>query len=302
MTSSNGLTLPQITTRLHRLEKQNVANILETGRLLELAFASFEYGDHAEFYKWADETVGIHGRMVRRFRAAWEFGQNVRTDGCKFGRHDLDKCNLSKTALYDLVELAASCEEPDDSDIEVVKEALAMAAKGRVTPAVIEDISDRQRQARVAKDAAERAAALAQDKLDHPENYVEPPSEVEEPEVEVESDPEPEVESTDDEEPEVEPEHEPPAELLEALETLINNRDEYSEDDWTAAVREIGGYVAMRGIIATLTAAIREEGGSSVKSAADRAEAQAEAKRLRQSRDPQGDAIAARAAEEEKAA
>jgi hypothetical protein len=136
---TNTESLSVIAGKIRSLEKKTIANIIESGRLLQVAFDRFEHRERDEYHQWIESEIGSSPRQVARYRHVFEFSQICQNG--KFGRRKIADLNISKSALYMLV---------DDQDVwpaELIKEVLKLATKSRVMPAQVNAIIAKHRAA-----------------------------------------------------------------------------------------------------------------------------------------------------------
>jgi hypothetical protein len=248
MTRINTESLPVLAGKLRALEKKTIANIIESGRLLQVAFDRFEHGDRDEYNQWIETEIGWSPRQAARYRNVYGFSQICQIG--KFGKRNIADLNISKTAIYMLAE-----EWPNDQMKAAIKEVLKLASKSRMTPETVSAI--------FAKHAVLEPTDVEPEPADViPEHDVEP----------VDAAPEPDVD-----EPDAEADDAPPApnELTRALE-IIGTHNVYSLL-WPSAAKLIDA-VELQGIIDTLQAVASQYFGSdALKVKADRAEARSRA-------------------------
>jgi hypothetical protein len=241
----NTETLPQLANKLRGLEKKTIANIIESGRLLQVAFDRFDHGDHEGYHRWIETEIGWSPRQVARYRDVYGFSQICQSG--KFDRRKIADLNISKTALYMLAE-----EWPNDQMTAAIKEVLKLASKSRMTPETVSVI-------------------FAKHAVPEPTDVEPEPADVGPTDVAPEPEPEPEPD-TDADEPDAQP---APSELSRALEVIRDHSSNFFE--WQKATKLIDA-VELQGIIDTLRAvAAQYYGSDALKVKADRAEARSRA-------------------------
>jgi hypothetical protein len=260
----NTETLPQLATKIHKLEKKTIASTIEIGRLLQVAWDSFEHGDRTIYHEWIEDEFAWSERTARRFRELSEFqiGHSV-----QFGN-----LNVSLTALYFLVDFSKASDLPEPWVKAAIEEVIRQAKKvpscsqKRITHRVVLEIVNEH----VAKLEAKQAEldAAGADVEPEPDAYVEP-ADAEPADVELDVDA--------DAEPDAEPDEPPPPanELSEAL-RVIGNHNAHSPL-WRTTTRLIDA-IELQGVIDTLHAvAAQYYGSDAMKVKADRAEARSRA-------------------------
>jgi hypothetical protein len=111
--------LDSIEGQLKAVERKSIANVIESGRLLEMAFERCERGT---FETWLKNRLGWSVRTARRYRDAFDFSAKLAESGLT------DLGDLSISAFHLLVSL------PPDS--KQAKRIMDAAAVGRVTYSV----------------------------------------------------------------------------------------------------------------------------------------------------------------------
>jgi hypothetical protein len=227
--------LALIGQKIKTLEKNNISNVVEIGRLLDEASNQCEHG---EYMAWLDREFDWSYRTSVNYRNAYEFAQTC--NGFTF-----ESLNLSLTALY----LVAGMNGDDE---QAAREAIIEAA----------------RQRRVTRSIALEIIA----RLKPPIESV-PPDEPDESPAPDEAGGDEALLPDDDETAPPGSGGGPPSELIRALDCVL--RCSERTEVWPKVIEAIGS-AKFRKIIETLKAAYDEHNkNSSVKSAADRAEAKA---------------------------
>jgi hypothetical protein len=144
--TTNRKTLPQIAKAIKLLEKHNISNVVEIGRLLQEAFDTCEHGEYGPWLKtefaWSDQTA-------LNYRSVYDLTQ-------KPNNLDFAKLNISLSAVYLVAELL----KDEDSTNQAAAKAIIKAAKqGRITRTMANNIS---LQLEYEKIDAERAAKAAE--------------------------------------------------------------------------------------------------------------------------------------------
>ncbi|UPJ49904.1 DUF3102 domain-containing protein [Bradyrhizobium sp. 200] len=131
MTTNNEL-LADITGRIRSAEKQSVANIVEIGRLLELAKEALEHG---AFLPWLQSEFAWSERSALNYRRVFHFAEALKKG--KFGRkRDIATLDLTLSALYDLADLANDAVAMPDIFRDEVLALIKLALKTRVSRSV----------------------------------------------------------------------------------------------------------------------------------------------------------------------
>jgi hypothetical protein len=269
----NTESLPVIAGKIRALEKKTIANIIESGRLLQIAFDSFEHGDRAAYHQWIETEIGLSERQVDRYRNVFEFSQICQFGKNAFGKRKIADLNISKSALYMLV---------DNQDLwpaEIIKEVLKLASKTRVMPAQVDAVYAKYRAARKPEPEQPEPDAGTGDDADAGTGHAAEPeqaAEIDGDDAEAEHDAEADGDGTEPE-PEV-GDDTPPAsnELSDALQ-IVSAHYVYSTA-WDVATKLVDA-VELQSIIDTLQAVYAKHyGHDDVKRKANLAEAQSKAK------------------------
>lgn len=79
MTPIANESLPVLASKIRSLEKMTIANVIESGRLLQAAFDCFEHGDRDGYYQWIETEIGWWPRQAARYRDVFDFSQICQT-------------------------------------------------------------------------------------------------------------------------------------------------------------------------------------------------------------------------------
>jgi hypothetical protein len=130
-TDANAATLAEIAGKLLALEKNDIAGVIEKGRLLQDAFDLLKHGGREKYHQWVKTELCWSESTEARYRKVHDFAKFVRPD--KFGGFKIEELDISKEALYLLAAADRSFPKP-------IKEALKLASTSRVGLAQVNEI------------------------------------------------------------------------------------------------------------------------------------------------------------------